>query len=255
MTLLPQLVLTTLAVLVLLLSSSSSLEMRSQFLLVASVLVLLSLASAPVSATKHAHASPKHASADPVSPNHYCITFDTNVNNGSADAIQIEITRSLAPLGADRLYALLNSHFFDVSPSAFFRVVPSFVVQFGISGVPSFNNKWNALPLPDDPVLGSNTNGTLSFATAGPNTRTTQLFINMANNQRLDTQGFAPMGRVISGFHTVFQINNPTPSDSNGVDQDAYSANGYKWIEEKYPTINSIIQAKVQTGKCTPTKA
>jgi peptidyl-prolyl cis-trans isomerase A (cyclophilin A) len=122
-------------------------------------------------------------------PETYCVQFETNVNVSSAHAtnvpILINVTRALAPLGADHLYALVSSGFYD--QAAFFRVVPAFVVQFGIAAIPALNAKW-AAPIKDDPVLGSNTRGTLSYATAGPNTRTTQLFINYADNHFLDSQ-------------------------------------------------------------------
>merc|ERR1711974_1156 len=139
---------------------------------------------------------------------------------------------------------LANAHFFDQEPAAFFRVVPQFVVQFGISGVPAMNAAWN-INIPDDPVVQSNTQGTLTFATAGPGTRTTQLFVNLADNASLDSQGFAPLGQIVSGFSTMLAIFNPTPNNSGGVPQDQYTANGYSWIETNYPGINSITKVTV----------
>ena len=123
--------------------------------------------------------------------------------------------------------------------AAFFRVVPSFVVQFGIAGTPAENAKWKAA-IKDDPVVASNKVGTLTYATAGPNTRTSQLFINLADNTNLDSQGFAPFGRVIKGLDVVRAIINPTPSSSGGVDQHAYETQGNAWIKAAYPNINSI---------------
>lgn len=163
---------------------------------------------------------------DPVSPDKYTISFDTNVvgKDGNPSApIVIEVTRAWAPLGADRLYSLMKDGFFN--GAAFFRVVPDFVLQFGIAGVPVENTKWNTT-IVDDPVLVSNTNWTVSYATAGPDTRTTQLFINYINNSRLDASGFAPFGRVISGFETALNVVNPTPDNSDGIDQDMYTNYG-----------------------------
>ena len=99
----------------------------------------------------------------------------------------IEVTRSLSPNGADRFYNLVRSGYFkDI---AFFRVIPGFMCQFGIHGDPNVSAKWRAAAIADDPVKGSNTRGTITFATAGPNTRTTQLFINFADNRNLDEHG------------------------------------------------------------------
>ena len=113
------------------------------------------------------------------------------------------------------------------------------MVQFGIAGVPAETAKWNNSIL-DDPVLVSNTPWTVTYATAGPDTRTTQLFINYIDNSRLDEMGFAPFGTVVSGFDTALSIVNPTPGDSNGVDQDNYTKYGNEWILENYPNITMI---------------
>ena len=190
-------------------------------------------------------ASVRAGAVDPVGPASYCIQFDTDESGGRALPVLLQITRSWAPLGSDRLYALMKAGFFDRAPAAFFRVVPGFVVQFGISGLPALNAQWGNLSIPDDPVTQSNLNGTLTFATAGPNTRTTQLFINTANNAGLDSQGFAPLGQVVQGMGTVLALFNPTPGSSDGVDQAAYSANGAAWIDKTYPGINSIVKAQI----------
>lgn len=125
-------------------------------------------------------------------------------------------------------------------------MVPGFVVQFGIAGDPNLNKKWNET-LKDDPVIASNIAGTISYATAGPDTRTTQLFINLADNARLDKMGFAPFGAVVSGMDVVSRIFNPTPNSSSGVDQGMYETKGNAWIRRKYPQINFITKAEVET--------
>lgn len=99
-------------------------------------------------------------------------------------------------------------------------------------------------------MLGSNTVGTLTFATAGPDTRTTQLFINTNDNSSLDSQGFAPFGLVVAGLDTVNAIVNPTPGNSNGVDQGSYTAEGDAWLQQNYPLINSIIKSTVSDAAC-----
>lgn len=128
----------------------------------------------------------------------------------------MNVTRSWAPLGVDHFYALLNDNFYN--EAAFFRVVGGFVLQFGIAGEPKENVKW-AAAIPDDPVTHSNLQHTMSYATAGPNTRTTQLFINYADNTDLDKQGFAPFAQITSGANYIDQVHDPTPGDSDGVDQ------------------------------------
>ncbi|CAF1031916.1 unnamed protein product [Rotaria sordida] len=175
-------------------------------------------------------------------PSSYCIHFDTNVKD-SKNPIIINITQSWSPIGANHLYDIINSNFYSL-PSAFFRVVPNFVVQFGISGDPIQNIIWNQ-PIQDDPVKMSNIKGTLSYATAGPNTRTTQLFINYVDNPRLDSLGFSPLGIVTTGFDTALAIFNPTPGSSDGVDQDQYSEKGNQWIIDNYPQINFIEKVSI----------
>ncbi len=107
----------------------------------------------------------------------------------------------MAPLGVDRFYNLVKYGFYN--GCSFFRVVPGFVVQFGLTGTPAVNAAWEPAKIADDPVQGSNVRGTVSFATAGPGTRTTQLFINFGNNVQLDTMGFAPFGKVTEGMDVV----------------------------------------------------
>ena len=116
----------------------------------------------------------------------------------------VEVHRDWAPLGADRFYNLVRYGYF--TNAAFFRVVPGFVVQFGLSANPAVNKVWHDAKIQDDPVMQSNKRGSLVFATAGPNTRTTQLFINYADNARLDGMGFAPFGTVVEGMDVVDKI-------------------------------------------------
>ena len=182
----------------------------------------------------------KAARPDPQAPDTFVVLLgtDNNIRPGIGGTIGIECIREWAPLGVDRFYAALNDGFYD--ESAFFRVVPDFVLQFGIAGTPEMNDRWQTT-IPDDPVTQSNLAGTVVFATAGPNTRTTQLFINYIDNPFLDAQGFAPIGRVIRGFEVAEAVFNPTPGDQGGVSQAQYRANGISWIRENFPGINSII--------------
>jgi cyclophilin family peptidyl-prolyl cis-trans isomerase len=121
-------------------------------------------------------------------------------------------------------------------------------VQFGIAAQPNETSKWDNSPILDDPVLKSNTYGYVSFATAGPNTRTTQIFVNLANNSRLDAEGFAPFARVVSGMDAVLALANPTPGDSDGVDQGNYTELGNPWILEYYPDVDVIVRTELDVS-------
>jgi len=172
-------------------------------------------------------------------PSSFLVTFKTDVPGD----VVINVTRAWAPLGADHFYEMVQSGFYS-TPAAFFRVVPKFVVQFGISGTPATNQKWKA-NIKDDPVVQSNKAGTITYADAGPNTRTTQLFVNYVDNARLDGMGFSPFGNVVSGMDVLEKLNNPTPGSSGGVDQGSYEQQGQEWIKKEYPKINSILSGKV----------
>src|SRR6202041_2536191 len=132
-------------------------------------------------------------------PEKYDVTFKT-----TAGDFVVQVTRAWAPLGADRFYNLVNHGFYE--DAAFFRVIPGFVVQFGLSADPAVNNVWRKSNFKADPVTKSNKPGYISFATAGKDTRTTQLFINTGNNAQLDKNRFAPFGQVISGMEGVKKI-------------------------------------------------
>ena len=172
-------------------------------------------------------------------------TFDAQFDT-TKGKFTVEVTRSLAPNGADRFYNLVRSGYFtDV---AFFRVVPGFMCQFGISGDPAISAKWRDANIPDDPVKGSNTRGTITFATAGPNTRTTQLFINFGNNTFLDSQGFAPFGRVIEGMDVVDKIYSgygDGPPSGNGPNQGLIQEEGNAYLKKDFPDLDYIKSASI----------
>jgi peptidyl-prolyl cis-trans isomerase A (cyclophilin A) len=178
-------------------------------------------------------------STDPVAPDTYEVIFTTDVPGN----ITVSVDRSLSPLGADRFYALVKDSFFSKGGgAAFFRVVDNFVVQFGISGDPAETSAWNN-NIPDDPVATTNAAGTLTFATAGPNTRTSQLFFNLIDNSGLDAQGFSPFGSITDGFDVLTKIMNPTPNNSGGIDQSKYENGGNEWLESSVyvGNYNSIV--------------
>jgi peptidyl-prolyl cis-trans isomerase A (cyclophilin A) len=159
----------------------------------------------------------------------------------------IQVTRSLAPNGADRFYNLVQSGFF--SDVEFFRVVPGFMCQFGIHGDPAVSAKWRDANITDDPVKGSNARGTITFATAGPNTRTTQLFINFGDNSgSLDGQGFAPFGKVILGMDVVDKINGEYGDGApygRGPDQGRIQGEGNTYLKKEFPDLDYIKSASI----------
>lgn len=152
----------------------------------------------------------------------------------------VEVTRSLSPNGADRFYNLVRSGYFK--DLAFFRVVPGFMVQFGIHGDPAVSAKWREAAIADDPVKTSNARGTITFATAGPGTRTTQLFINFGNNAGLDGQGFSPFGKVIEGMDVVDKINSESGERPN---QGAIQGQGNSYLKKEFPNLDYIKSASL----------
>ena len=161
----------------------------------------------------------------------------------SKGPIVIEATRDWSPNGVDRFYQLVQSGYYD--DVRFFRIVPGFIVQFGMHGNPQTNAQWVARPLMDDPVKQSNKRGTVTFAqTPMPNTRTTQLFINLQNNAGLDAQNFAPIGTVVEGMSVVDALYagyGGTPSDS----QPRIAAEGNAFLNRTFPKLDFVRTAKV----------
>jgi peptidyl-prolyl cis-trans isomerase A (cyclophilin A) len=173
------------------------------------------------------------------SPETFKAQFDTTKGK-----FTIEVTRSLAPNGADRFYNLVRSGYFkDI---ALFRVIPGFMCQFGIHGDPTVSAKWREANMADDPVKGSNTRGAVTFATAGPNTRTTQLFINFADNAGLDRQGFSPFGKVVEGMDVVDKINSEYGEGApqgRGPSQGRIQAEGNAYLKKDFPNLDYIKSA------------
>jgi peptidyl-prolyl cis-trans isomerase A (cyclophilin A) len=153
----------------------------------------------------------------------------------------VEVHREWAPLGADRFYNLVRNRFF--TNAAFFRVVPNFIVQFGLNADPAVNKAWENAKIADDPVTHGNKPGTIVFATAGPRTRTTQLFINFKDNgPSLDGQGFAAFGEVVEGMDIVRQI---YPGYGEQPDQSAITNQGKAYLDKNFPKIDFIKSATV----------
>ncbi len=172
-------------------------------------------------------------------PAKYTVNLDT-----SKGLVVIEVHRDWAPLGADRFYNLVKSGFYD--NVRFFRVIPGFMVQFGMHGDPAVGAAWQNARINDDPVKQSNARGTITFAKPNaPNSRTTQVFINFADNGGLDSQGFAPFGKVISGMNVVDKLNaqyGATP----GNDQGNIAAGGNAYLDKTYPGLTAIQKTTIE---------
>jgi len=169
------------------------------------------------------------------SPDLFEVEFATSKGN-----FTVRVTRAWAPLGADRFYNLVKNNFFD--EAAFFRVVPNFIVQFGLSADPAVNRPWRAANIKDDPVTQSNKPGTITFATAGPHTRTTQLFINFGNNNFLDGQGFSPFGQVTEGMDVVKKLHS---GYGEKPDQGAITTQGKAYLDKNFPNLDTIKSTKI----------
>lgn len=160
--------------------------------------------------------------------------------------IVVEVHRDWAPRGADHFYTLVTEKFFD--GVKFHRVVRKFVAQFGINPDLKKDQLWRTLELVDDPVKQKNVRGTLTFAARGPNTRTTQLFFNMADNSSLDKDGFAPVGKVIEGLDVMDQlafVYGDMPPRGNGPDPKQIQTKGYNYLDREFPRLDTITTAKV----------
>jgi peptidyl-prolyl cis-trans isomerase A (cyclophilin A) len=154
----------------------------------------------------------------------------------------VHVTRDSAPNGADRFYNLVKHHFYD--GASFFRYVDGFVVQFGLTGNPAVNKAWTDANIKDDPVKSSNKPGTVTFAMAGPNTRTTQIFINLGDNSRLDGMGFSAFGQVTSGMDVIKSFYSGY-ADAPTSHQGEITNEGKAYLDKNFPKLDSIKTATI----------
>jgi len=158
----------------------------------------------------------------------------------------LEVYRDWSPEAADRLYQLLATHFYD--HNSLFRVQKGYVVQFGISNDRDVNYFWDKRPVEDEPVVASNLKGTVSYARDGLHSRTTQLFINLKDNYKLDTvnynglRGFPPVGKIISGFEAVEALYGGYGFEPANY-QDSVMVHGNAWLKKKFPGLDHINEA------------
>ncbi len=209
----------------------------SLFGLIALTLANGACRSAPFARLKN----PNPSELEKAAPDSFIVTFTT-----SKGPFDVMIRRPLAPKGADRLHFLVNAHYYD--GVRFFRVVKGFMAQFGLHGDSGVTSAWRSRRIVDDTVKGTNARGTITFATGGPNTRTTQLFINLVDNRRLDASGFAPLGSVVNGMAVVDSLYDGYGEGAprgGGPDQGKISREGNAYLSFAYPKLDSIVTARV----------
>jgi len=162
-------------------------------------------------------------------------------------AFVLEAYRPKAPHGVDHFYNLVRSGFYD--DSRFFRVVPDYIVQFGIAGDPAVTAVWNDRPIPDDPPFGSNVRGTFGFAMRGPADRRTQLYINVADNRRNDPDGFVILGRVVEGMEVVDRLHNGygerAGGGMRGGKQQRMLSEGNAHLDRDFPRLDRLVRATI----------
>jgi len=178
---------------------------------------------------------PDAAKVAAVGPDSFNVTFTTTKGE-----FVVRVRRVWSPKAADRLYYLFNAKYYD--GVVFYRVVPGFMAQFGFNGDPKVSAAWFSRTIPDEPVRVSNSRGTMSFAARGPNTRTTQLFINFAANAQLDGMKFAPVANVISGMSVVDLL---YKGYGEAPDQGMISKSGNAYLKKSFPKLDAILTARV----------
>jgi peptidyl-prolyl cis-trans isomerase A (cyclophilin A) len=203
---------------------------RALFALLGSALLLASCGGAKKSTRMEA------------APAQYKVRMQT-----SKGEVVVLVHRDWSPLGADHFFELTKLHFYD--GNRFFRCIPGFVVQWGLNGDPDKNKTWREIAIRDDPPKVSNKAGTVVFASAGPNSRTTQVFINLGDNSAaLDSQGFTPFGEVILGMNNIaglFMGYGDSPPNGAGPDQAAISDIGNDYLDHHFPKLDYIKTARI----------
>lgn len=185
--------------------------------------------------------TPAADSVMPAAPDSFRVEFETGKG-----MFVVQAVRAWAPTGVDRFHYLVDHGYYD--GVKFFRVLPNFVAQFGIHGDPEINRQWTNRVIQDDPVKETNRKGTVTFATGGPHTRTTQLFINLRDNRRLDGMGFAPIGYVAQGMDVVEKFYNgygEGAPDGRGPSQGLIEREGNGYLNRQFPQLDSIVAARV----------
>ncbi|HSW28498.1 MAG TPA: peptidylprolyl isomerase [Longimicrobiales bacterium] len=177
-------------------------------------------------------------------PETYRVRFET-----SAGAIVVQVNKAWAPNGADRFYNLVKNGYYD--DTRFYRVVEGFMAQFGLKGINAIDQAWRDASFPDDPFTQSNKRGTITFAHAGPNTRTTQVFFNFKDNTHLDESGFTPFGEVVEGLDIMDKIYagyGELPPAGKGPDYAKAWVQGNAYLDENFPEMTKVLSATLESA-------
>ncbi|MFQ5744184.1 MAG: peptidylprolyl isomerase [Acidobacteriota bacterium] len=189
---------------------------------------------------------PDHQAWSEAAPEVFRVRFET-----SKGEFVVEAHRPWAPHGADRFYNLVRFGFYD--DQRVFRVRAGFIAQFGLPGDPQVTAVWKDRTMPDDPVRQSNLRGFVAYAMTGPDTRTTQIYINLADNAQLDEQGFAPIGRVVEGMDVVEKLYSGYGEDAGGGmrggKQGKILAGGNAYLDRKFPKLDRIFRASIELAE------
>lgn len=172
------------------------------------------------------------------SPAEYKVRLQTTKGD-----VVVLVHRDWSPLAADHFYELVQTGFYN--DTAFFRSVPGFIVQWGMNGDPKLNKEWSEATIQDDPPKVSNKVGTVVFAKTGePNSRSTQLFINLGDNSgSLDAQGFTPFGEVIQGMENVMHLETKYGEQPN---QQSIADSGNAYLKEQFPQLDYVKKAVLE---------
>lgn len=193
--------------------------------------------------------NPDHAAWSESAPDVFRARFET-----TRGVFVVEAHRVWAPCGVDRFYTLVRTGFFD--DSRFFRVRAGFIAQFGIPGDPAVTAVWKDRTMPDDPVRQSNTRGFVAYAMTGPDTRTTQLYVNYDDNARLDAEGFAPIGQVVEGMDVVDRLyagyDEEAGGGMRGGKQGPMLEGGNAHLDANFPLLDKLLRASIVQASQTP---
>jgi len=194
-----------------------------------------------VSQDKSPLSDPKAPAVNLTAPAEFKVKLETSKGD-----IVLKVTRDWAPKGADRFFSLVKNGYYD--ECRFYRVLPKYIAQVGIHGDPKISMKWHEAPIDDDPVKQKNTRGRVTFAKGGPNSRTTNLFINLKDSTSLDAQGFAPVGDVIEGMDIADQLHSGYGEGApkgRGPSQKKIYEEGNAWLQKDFKDLDFIKTAKI----------